>query len=161
MWPRLKEQIAVEQAEIAELINYHRELLDKAQEASLAGIELSATAAFLHSLYSGIENFFRRVAVEIDGAMPRDESWHQTLLQSMAEATPARPRVISAELRDRLKPFLQFRHLFRNIYTFRMEWERMEPLVLSAEAVVGDLNQELASFVQAMDARHGSCETVQ
>ncbi len=153
MWSRLKKQIAVEEAEIAELIAFHRELLDTGKQRSLTGIELSAAAAFLHSFYSGIENLFRRITIELDDELPRSGDWHRQLLRSMAQSTTHRPRVISDEFQQQLKEYLQFRHLFRNIYTFRLSWERMEPLVLGSERLAQALLAELSDFVEAMDHR--------
>jgi len=37
----------------------------------------------LHSFYTGVENIFKRVAVEIDGAPPTGESWHRGLLDAI------------------------------------------------------------------------------
>ena len=125
MWPDLKEQIAVEEAEIRELLAFHRELLEICRMREPAGIELTASGAFLHALYSGIENICRRIAIELDGGLCKGGDWHRRLLRTMTQPTGDRPRVISDGLHDRLLGYLDFRHLFRNIYIFRMEWERM------------------------------------
>lgn len=151
MWPELKEQIAVEQAEIRDLVAFHHELLGKCRRQKPAGIELSALGAFLHSLYSGIENLFRRVAIELDGRLPEGADWHRQLLREMAGATGRRPRVISEDLHDLLIQYLEFRHLFRNLYAFRLQWERMEALVLGAEGLVTALEGELAEFAKKME----------
>ena len=37
-------------------------------------IELSALAALLHSFYTGVENVFKRVAMELDGEPVRGDS---------------------------------------------------------------------------------------
>lgn len=151
MWSDLKEQIAVEEAEIRELIAFHREFLDICRTREPIGIELTASGAFLHALYSGIENICRRIAIELDDGLPKGGDWHRELLRSMTQPTETRPRVISEALHDRLLGYLDFRHLFRNIYIFRLEWERMMGLVLSAEELVEDLNQQLGSFIRRMD----------
>jgi HepT-like protein len=151
VWSDLKEQIAVEQAEIHELVVFHREFLDACQRREPAGIEITAAGAFLHALYSGIENICRRIAIELDGGLPAGGGWHRRLLQAMTQPTEARPQVISEPLHDRLLEYLDFRHLFRNVYVFRLQWERMMDLVLNVEDLVQDLNQQLASFSQQMD----------
>ncbi len=156
MWSKLAKQIAVEEAELQELVEFHRELLEQGRRRPLVGIELSAAAAFLHSLYSGIENIFRRIAIELGDGVPQSRNWHQDLLQEMGHRSNARPAVLSGELQGRLKEYLQFRHLFRNLYAFRLEWERMEALVLDAERVLGDLMGDLGAFKEAMDAWDGS-----
>lgn len=151
MWPDLEEQIAVEEAEIRELVAFHQELLAICRTRAPVGIELTASGAFLHALYSGIENICRRIAIELDGKVPKGGDWHRRLLRVMTQATVERPRVISDDLHSRLLGYLDFRHLFRNIYIFRMDWERMKDLVLGAENLVEDLLRELEGFIMTMN----------
>lgn len=108
VWPELQEQIAVEQAEIRELIAFHRELLDTCRVREPVGIEITAAGAFLHALYSGIENICRRVAIEIDSGLPKSGNWHRELLQVMTQQTETRPPVLSATLHDQLLGYLDF-----------------------------------------------------
>lgn len=49
-------------------------LLSQCQETVPNEIELSALAATLHSFYTGIENLFKRVAVELDGQPAHGEA---------------------------------------------------------------------------------------
>lgn len=149
MWPELKEQLAVEEEQIDELIESYRPLVERCLERAPDLFEISALAAFVHALYSGVENFFRRIAVELDGGAPKGEMWHQRLLQQVTTPTENRPRVISDGLRERLLPYLQFRHVFRNIYLLKLDWERMEPLVCGVEQLVADVKHELKVFVAA------------
>ena len=88
-------------------------------------IERSALAAMLHSFYTGIENIFKRVAVEIDGEPPTGDFWHRQLLDRMACPRRDRPAVISKTLKDKLRTYLEFRHVFRHAYTFELRWEKM------------------------------------
>ena len=57
--------------------------------------ELSALAAMLHSFYNGIENIFKRIALQLGDRSPGSESWHRELLDRMAEATGNRDGVLS------------------------------------------------------------------
>jgi hypothetical protein len=41
----------------------------------------------LHSFYTGVENIFKRVAVELDGEPVRGDSWHRELLLRMKSPT--------------------------------------------------------------------------
>ena len=52
----------------------------------------------LHSFYTGVENIFKRIALEIDGELPSGDYWHRQLLERMTEPGMSRPAVISAEL---------------------------------------------------------------
>lgn len=131
-------------------------LLEKCRSEAPNPIELSALAALLHSFYTGVENLFRRVAVEIDGGILQGDQWHRRLLQQMTETGKERPSVISSELYDRLHPYLQFRHVFRNSYSFQLRWDKMAPLVLHYEETFAALRAEIAAFSAQMDERYGS-----
>ena len=95
-------------------------LRPRCASATPDAIELSALAAMLHSFYTGIENIFKRIALELDGAMPRGESWHRELLDAMTGPTQARGAVISLPLRGQLREYLGFRHVFRQAYSFQL-----------------------------------------
>jgi hypothetical protein len=71
VWPDLKDQISVEEAQLQHLLAVHQPLLDQVRSQAPSAIELSALAALLHSLYTGIENLFRRIAIEVDGGIDR------------------------------------------------------------------------------------------
>ena len=147
MWPELKEQLEVEQAQLRKLFEIHRPLLERCRVQEPDVIELSALGAFLHSFYTGVENLFRRVTLELGSRMPQGEAWHQRMLQEMMRADESRPAFISAELGEQLKMFLGFRHVFRQAYSFELHWEKMAPLVLSCEEIFARLQDEIALFV--------------
>lgn len=84
----------------------------------------------LHDFYTAIENLFQLVASEIDGGTPTSSDWHKRLLRSMSEPIDKlRPAVISHETEMLLQDFLGFRHVFRNIYGFRLDWDRIRVLL--------------------------------
>lgn len=146
MLDRLRKQVAVEFEQLDKLIEVHRPLLDKCENAPPTDIELSALAAMMHSFYTGIENIFKRVAVELDGELPTGRSWHRELLDSMSEPTSLRSAVISAELRHRFEEYLKFRHFFRQAYSFQFEWEKLSSLVLACETTLHRLEDEMSTF---------------
>lgn len=141
----------MEQAELDALFEFHRDLLRKCRKEAPFGIELSALATFLHSLYSGIENSFRRIAIELGEGVPSEGDWHRRLLEQMSQPADKRSQVISNELLQRLKEYLEFRHLFRNIYAFRLRWEKMERLVLGSEQLIKDYECEIKEFALRME----------
>ena len=108
---------------------------------------LRARASILHDFYVGTERIFVRIAEELNGGVPRGEQWHRQLLQDMALDLPeVRPRVIRAELAAELAEFLRFRHVFRNVYGFVLEAERMRPLEERFGAVLGRLTEDVEAF---------------
>lgn len=150
VWSDLEEQIDLELALLGELLDLHRPLFEKCHGEEPTVIELSALAATLHSFYSGIENLFKRIAISLDGAVPSGQTWHQILLESMTRPTAGRPAVLSEELRNRLKAYLDFRHVFRNAYLFLLRWNKMAPLVLHCDETFEDLSAELTVFKERM-----------
>lgn len=150
MQDKLQKQVTVELEQLNFLLQTHHPLLSKCENKNPDPIELSALAAMLHAFYTGIENILRRVAVELDGEPPKGEFWHRQLLDSMARPTPVRPAVISPALRDSLRVYLYFRHVFRQAYTFELRWEKMTGLVQECERILRQCEIELNSFFESL-----------
>lgn len=65
--------------------------------------------------------------------------WHKTLLQQMTKEVPEiRPAVISQRTCNQLDEFRGFRHVVRNVYTFKFTAEKLETLVESASTILPD-----------------------
>jgi hypothetical protein len=147
-WDRFRKQQATERAQLQRLLSGIHELLTKCRSKTPSEIELTALAATLHSFYTGIENIFKRVAQELEGEPVRGEAWHRELLLRMKTPTPCRPALLSEELHDALNEYLRFRHVFRNAYSFDLDWQKMSPLVLRMEATFQELEKELDDFLK-------------
>jgi hypothetical protein len=52
-------------------------------------------------------------------------------------------------MRDALRGYLDFRHVFRQAYSFQLQWEKMSPLVLGCEETLRRLEVELDAFFEA------------
>lgn len=151
MSDKLRKQIAVELQQLHRLLNVHRPLLDKCASEAPNEIEISALAALLHSFYTGIENIFKRIVLESGSALPSGESWHRELLDALSQPSTARAAVISLPLRDRLREYLRFRHVFRQAYSFQLRWDKMSSLVLGCEETLCLLKAELDDLLQASE----------
>ncbi|MFO8058671.1 MAG: hypothetical protein R6V10_15400 [bacterium] len=152
MWPRLKKQIAVEREMLRTLFSDHGPLIDKCGVSAPDRIEISALAAMLHGFYNGIENIFKRIAIELDEGLPEGPAWHKELLSMMSRPVSSRPAVISEDLSEKLREYLEFRHFFRSAYTFQILWERMAHLVLGCQEVFNQLESELDKFIETVEA---------
>lgn len=83
---------------------------------------LDGVALNLHSFYSGLERIFELVATRVDGELPTGENWHQLLLQQVStEISGVRPAVISESTCAHLDEYRGFRHVVRNVFTFKFE----------------------------------------
>jgi hypothetical protein len=94
-----------------------------------------------------VENVFKRVAVELDSQPPQGNSWHRDLLLRMKAPGPDRPALLSAELHDALLDYLRFRHVFRNAYSFDLDWQKLSPLVRQLEETFRQLEAALDEFI--------------
>ena len=148
MWPKLRKQIEVERQMLRQLLDDHAPLIEKCTHVEPDRIELSALAAMLHAFYSGIENVFKRVAIETQDDFPQGATWHKRLLESMTSEGKNRLAVISRELAEELRVFLDFRHVFRQAYTFQLRWARMSPLVSDCWKLFERFEKELDLFLQ-------------
>ena len=153
MSPELREEVELELAMLREHIGSIEALRQKVRNAAPDVVETMALGAFLHGFYNGIENAFKRIAIQVDGGPPRGESWHQELLERMTGASPNRPPVISKALARSLQDYLGFRHLFRNLYSYRLEWEHMRNMVNACEETLRRLESELDLFLKATEGR--------
>ena len=146
MWPETEEQVAIERLQINQLLEAYQPLIQKTLTTEPDFIEISALATMLHSFYTGLENIFKRIAHEIDGAVPSGPTSHVALLIQMSRATANRPAVISESLKIRLSAFLGFRHVFRHAYSFQLDWEKMRNLVSQSQPTWQEFQEELDLF---------------
>ena len=147
----LRRYFETECRQINRLIDEYRPLLARIASREPDVIERAALAAMLHSFYTGIENTLKRIAAAWDGGLPAGENWHHDLLASMAQPSAHRPAALSQAARLALRPYLGFRHVFRQGYGFDLQWEKMSRLVCKCEETWHLVQKELAEFITAMD----------
>jgi len=110
-----------------------------------------AAGSILHDFYTGIEKIFREIGIRMDKSLPKGENWHIELLKSMATPQKKRNTVISQELMEKLKEYLGFRHLFRNIYGMELEWDKLKILLTKIrEDVWKRFKVEINLFVKCL-----------
>jgi hypothetical protein len=114
-------------------------------------IVLRALASMLHDFYTGVEKIFLNIAKEIDQCAPRSENWHRLLLEQMTlHLKDRRPVVIDKELAGDLLQYLAFRHRFRNLYGFDLEWERMKQPVKAMPDILHRLTVVINDFLNML-----------
>lgn len=148
-WDKFRKQQATEREQLRRLLSGIHPLLSQCHKQVPNEIELSALAATLHSFYTGIENIFKRVTVELDGEALRGDNWHRDLLQRMKAPSAHRPVLLPETLHDKLLEYLRFRHVFRNAYSFDLDWRKMSHLVLKLEETFQQLELALDAFLKA------------
>lgn len=113
---------------------------------------LESVALNLHAFYSGLERLFELIARDVDRVLRAGEGWHHDLLQQMTkEIAETRPAVISPDSASTLDELRRFRHLVRNVYTFNLVPQKMEPLMSALPGLWRQVQAELAAFADFLE----------
>jgi hypothetical protein len=137
--------------ELARVIDRAQEGWRRAQRSS-DDLYLDGVALNLHGFYAGLERLFELIAATVDGTVPQGANWHQMLLEQMAtEVPPARPAVISDETRVALDEYRGFRHIVRNVYTFKFDPMKVQRLIEEAPRVFSQVRVELLAFADFLE----------
>ncbi len=109
---------------------------------------LRSIGSILHDFYCAAESLFEMIARNIDDSIPSDPEWHRTLLTQMSlELSTHRPPVLRKETVTILDEFRAFRHIFRNVYGFALDPERLERLLLRFPQAVESLTRDMMDFL--------------
>ncbi len=147
---RLKEEIAVELRNLERLSGEMEEIINRFKDEP-DFVETRAAGSILHDFYCGVEKILERIAIQIDGGLPKGEDWHTELLLQMAHPVPGvRRAVINQSLLEKLKEYLRFRHLFRHIYGFELKWDRFKDLALALSATLREFKISLSEIVESI-----------
>lgn len=101
--------------------------------------------------YRGMENIFRRIALDVDLRMPDGSRWHKELLTQMAAPQAERQPVISQETFETLVELLEFRHVFNNIYGEELVYEQTERNAKQVGELFTSLSKELETFIAYLE----------
>lgn len=122
-----------------------------ASETGSADQELliDAAALNLHDFYTGLERIFQHIANAVDTSTPSGRDWHRDLLAQMSLALPGvRPQVVSPEVATRLREYLGFRHVVRNVYAFHFDPIRVKQLAKGLTKLFSEIRAELQIFIE-------------
>lgn len=143
-------QIQQKLAELDEIIQQISRLLQKLLHTGEEDY-LGSLALNLHSFYTATERIFREIVQRIDGQLSEGADWHRRLLRQMSAEIPnVRPSVITVTTRDCLDEYCAFRHVIRNIYTFNLRLERIQPLAANLPECYQRLKQDSEAFCQTL-----------
>ena len=163
VYRELSERIRGEVPDLDRLISRVLHAWEGAQRSTdQQDVYLDSVALNLHGFYSGVERLFELIArhVDRDCELATGESWHQDLLQRMKkDIQETRPALISDESALALDELRRFRHLVRNVYTFSLIPEKMEPLVSSLPELWSQLRAELLAFAGFLEDVAEASET--
>jgi hypothetical protein len=149
----LTTRIQEELIELAQIVDRVREGWQRAQQLE-DDLYIDSVALNLHGFYGGIKRLFELIASTIDENVPQDANWHQLLLQQIASEVPhKRPAVISEGTMKLLEAYRGFRHIVRNVYTFKFDPVKVEILVEKLPNVYKQVRNELLPFSDFLEQR--------
>ena len=83
---------------------------------------------------------------------PSGDLWHRDLLKQMShEKKDVRPAIISGGSFASLDELRRFRHLVRNVYTFNLAPEKVEPIISDLDALWSKVRAELLAFADFLE----------
>ena len=116
------------------------------------GVYIDSVALNLHGFYSGLERIFELIARHVDENIQSGDMWHRDLLKQMSqEQKDLRPAVISIGSFSSLDELRRFRHLVRNVYTFNLVPEKVEPIVSDLSALWSKVQAEILAFADFIE----------
>ena len=123
------------------------------QKNSLPEVALiPALASYIADFYSGCERISERVAVYLDGGLPKTQDWHLELLKQVAEpGGDHRPPLWSGALLLELDEYRKFRHLTRHIYKIDLKPTLVTALGKNVEPVFNKIKSAVAIFSQWLE----------
>lgn len=144
-------QVTFQIEQINQLLTVYADLFQRVQQRPPDVVEIAAVASVLHSFYNGLENIFLAIAKGVDQQVPTGSQWHRDLLVQMSQPTARRRSVISAELARTLAEYLGFRHFYRHSYSFFLEWEELERLVIPLSEVWAQVKTGISEFLGSLN----------
>jgi len=135
--------IAQERQAMEESLAWHRK--DPASRMPVRAMALS-----LQSLYNGFEYIMKKICQEIDGHVPRGDTWHADLVNRMGVATENRPPVFSEELLKELHAMRALRHRIVHAYSFFLDPDTLAAASERAMKLSERFSTEVTTFFQVL-----------
>ncbi len=118
---------------------------------AVSDYDRGAIGYLLHNFYNGCETIFRAIASFFENDLGPG-TWHADVLRRMRLEIPGyRPVVIDEELYRLLEDFRGFRHVFRNCYSFELDWERERLVAYRFRRAATLLRIQIEHFLGELD----------
>ena len=143
----VKEKIKFKISDIDKLFSEYELVFLKVKVQTPDLFDITVLGSVLHSFYNGLENIFEIIAKNVDGNVPSGNKSHQELLHQMASENQTRNEIINENLYLQLREYATFRHFYRHAYSFQLNWEKMEPLVINMKTVWTEVKVCLENFI--------------
>jgi len=140
-------KVEFEISQIDKLLNETSPLLKLVNIKTPDMVETAALGLFLHSFYNGIENIIKIIVKDKNGKLPSGNKWHKELLDLCFLNTKENVQLFNDNLQIILDDYLSFRHFIRNTYSFKINWERMEYLIINIDKNWKDIKVDIINYI--------------
>ena len=96
--------------------------------------DIIAAGGLLQNFYNGIENIMKIISKSKNQSFS-SANYHSELLESIFSESENSKSLFPDSLKQILKEYLGFRHVFRHSYGYKLNWERMKDLFNKAPDV--------------------------
>lgn len=144
-----KDDLLFEISQIDRLLDMGKPLFDSCKQKTPDYIEMSVCAMILQSFYHGIESMLVTIFQYYDGQLPNGSKWHKDLLDKAFVSDGNRKPVFFNVSQKKLKDYLRFRHIVRNVYIFQLEWDKMNDLTTDIHAIWETAKGDIHTFIKA------------
>ena len=100
-----------------------------------------------YNFYMGCERIFCCISTELSGDFSRSLNWDKRLFERMSIDLDERKAVISSEAASLLEEFLWFRHVVRSLYSYEVDAERVDRLLVKYPVAWAQVETDIRSFV--------------
>jgi len=142
------EKINYEISQVDEQFISCKPLLDLCKLKKLDMIETMAAGSFLHSIYNGIEKTLVHIFKAINEKIPNDINWHAKLLEKAFSKTKTKKPILNNEYKETLNKYMRFRHLFRHSYNYKIEIDKLKPLIDGSQEIWDKVKHDINIFIK-------------
>jgi hypothetical protein len=122
----LTEEAVIELSYLNETVEGVNELLLIIGDRTPTRIEKAASSQYISQYYNGIENILKRIAKYNKFPLDKSESWHKDIINLFCENSESKKLVLfSKEQYEILHSFRKIRHVMRQGYDFRLDWDKL------------------------------------
>ena len=137
----------MEISKIDNLIDKSSVLYEKCKLEEPDFVELNAIGSILHSYYNGLESIFCFIYKSLENKSLAGNMWHSDLFTYTFSATDTHKQILSDDLKNDLKEYLGFRHVFRHSYGYELDWTRLYPLFAKLSSNWQVVKQQIQNFL--------------
>ena len=150
----LAQEIRNELKNIERVVEHTSKVWTQGKKAAVdQDVYVESAALNLQSFYTGLERVFQLIAERVDQDVPSGRQWHTDLLTQVTLDLPGlRPPVITKVTRNSLDDYRSFRHRIRNIYTYHIDSQKVEVLVVQLPEVYATIKKDIEQFLIFLDA---------